>query len=136
MGIRVTMKISLAPKRRLNSDSMKLFFAARISLVMKFLLAVILFAAFTTFAGTIVGNVSAQGKAGMGSNSASSGAYANRKYKFAPKVDYAAMHVFVVYIDGPLGTNTALSTNVVSVVTTNVAQHSAMFDPHVQPVMV
>ncbi len=87
-------------------------------------------------AGTIVGNVSAQGKTGADENSDSGGAYANRKYKFAPKVDYAAMHDFVVYIDEPAGTNTALSTNVVSVVTTNVAQHSAMFDPHVRPVMV
>lgn len=100
---------------------------------MKFFLAAIFFAAtcISIPAGTIVGNVSAQGKAGADDNSDSSGAYANRKYKFVPKVDYTAMHDFVVYIEGPVGTNNAPSTNVVSVVTQKVKQEGAVFTPHV-----
>src|SRR6185437_13457677 len=90
---------------------------------------------FSLLAGTIIGNVSAQGKAGADENSDSSGAYANRKYKFAPKVDYTAMHDFVVYIEGAVGTNNSPSTNVVSVTTEKVKQHGAMFDPHVLPIM-
>lgn len=105
---------------------------------MRFFLFGIFFATLSNsiFAGTIVGNVSAQGKTGADENSDSGGAYANRKYKFVPKVDYSAMHDFVVYIEGPVGTNTAPSTNVVSVMTEKVKQHGAMFDPHVLPIMV
>jgi len=106
---------------------------------MRFFLFGIFFATLSNcvFAGTIIGNVSAQGKADAENSSDSGGAYANRKYKFAPRVDYAAMHDFVVYIEGPVGTNTAPSTNIVSVVTTNrIAQHDAMFSKHVLPVMI
>lgn len=105
---------------------------------MKFLLAGIFLSAMwiSTFAGMIVGNVSAQGKAGADENSGSAGAYSSRKYKFVPKVDYTAMHDFVVYIEGPIGTNTAPSTNVISVVTKKVAQQGAVFTPHVLPVEV
>lgn len=100
------------------------------------LIAAILFCAISVSAGTIIGNVSAQGKAGAENNSDPGGAYANRKYKFAPKVDYSAMRDFVVYIEGQVGTNSALSTNVVSVFTTNeVKQQGAVFKPHVLPVM-
>lgn len=105
---------------------------------MKYFLFAAFFAVVATsiFAGTIVGNVRAEGKAGADENSDSSGAYASRKYKFVPKVDYAAMHDFVVYIEGSVGTNSAPSTNVVSVTTKKVAQHDAMFSPHVLPVEV
>jgi len=92
---------------------------------------------FPAFAGTIVGNVHAQGKTGTDADdSASDGAYASRKYKFVPKVDYSAMHDFVVFIEGPMGTNTPAATNLVIVSTRRVAQHGAMFTPHVLPIAV
>lgn len=101
----------------------------------------IFFAAFMfglpAWAGTILGNVHAEGKAGVDdSHGASDGAYASRKYKFVPKVDYSAMHDFVVYIEGPVGANAQPATNVVSVATRRIAQHGATFLPHVLPVMV
>ncbi len=71
-----------------------------------------------------------------GDNSTADGAYASRKYKFVEKVDYAAMHDFVVYVAGRVGTNTLLATNLVKVTTMRVAQQGAMFSPHVLPVMV
>jgi plastocyanin len=88
------------------------------------------------YAGTIVGNVHAEGKAGADDSGAADSAYASRKYKFVPKVNYSAMHDFVVYLEGPIGTNTALSMNVVSVNTRRIAQHGAAFTPHVLPVVV
>ena len=89
----------------------------------------------TAFAGTIVGNVRAEGKADAAGDPVAGGAYENRKYKFVEKVDYSAMHDFVVYVEGSFGTNSA-STNVTEVATTRVAQEGAMFTPHVLPVMV
>jgi plastocyanin len=86
-------------------------------------------------AGTITGNVSAQGKTNA-DNTAGDGAYASHKYKFVEKVDYATMHDFVVYIEGSFGTNSAPSTNAATVTTTRVAQEDAVFSPHVLPVMV
>lgn len=87
-------------------------------------------------AGTIVGNVHAEGKAGVDSSGGGpEGAYSSRKYKFVPKVDYAAMDDFVVYVEGPVGTNTVAATNVLSVSTKRIAQHGAVFSPHVLPVM-
>ena len=117
---------------------MKLLNVASISLAMKYILTVIFLMPMCAcvHAGTIVGHVGAQGKAGADENSDSGGAYASRKYKFIPKMDYAAMHDFVVYIEGTVGTNSAPSTNVVSVTTKKVAQHDAMFSPHVLPVEV
>ena len=105
---------------------------------MKIIIPILLtmFACGTATAGTITGTVRAEGKAAANNGTATDGAYANRKYKFAEKVDYPAMHDFVVYIEGPVGTNSAPSTNVVSVATTRVAQHDALFSPHVLPVMV
>jgi len=90
----------------------------------------------TAAAGDITGTVRAQGKAAADNGTATDGAYANRKYKFAEKVDYSAMHDFVVYLEGPVGTNSAPATNVVQVATMRVAQHDALFSPHVLPVMV
>lgn len=84
--------------------------------------------------GTITGTVRAEGKAGASDGSAADGAYASRKFKFVSKVDYSAMHDFVVYIDGVTATNTA-STNIVTVVTHKVAQQGATFSPHVLPVL-
>lgn len=87
-------------------------------------------------AGTITGNVHAEGKAGVDAgDGASDGAYASRKYKFVQKVDYASWQDFVVYIEGPVGTNTPVVTNLISVSTKRIAQRAACFSPHVLPVM-
>jgi plastocyanin len=100
------------------------------------LLAIILGAtAGVAAGGTITGKVSARGKE-VESGGMSDGAYASHKYKFVEKMDYAAMHDFVVYVEGSFGTNNAPSTNSASVTTTRVAQEGAMFSPHVLPVMV
>ena len=58
-------------------------------------------------AGTIFGTVRAQGKAAAQDDSGG-GAYASRKYKFAERINYDDLKDFVVYIDGPMGTNTAV----------------------------
>lgn len=88
-------------------------------------------------AGTITGNVHAEGKDGADSgDSGSDGAYASRKYKFVQKVDYPAMHDFVVYIEGRVGTNSPVVTNLISVSTKRIAQTGACFSPHVLPVEV
>jgi plastocyanin len=92
---------------------------------------------FPAFAGTIVGNVHAQGKASANADEgASDGAYASWKYKFVPKVDYSAMHDFVVFIEGSMGTNAVPTANVVTVATKRVAQHGAAFTPHILPIVV
>ena len=91
----------------------------------------------SALAGTIVGNVHAEGKTGVdAADTGTEGAYASRKYKFVPKVDYSGMHDFVVYIEGPLGANAQAITNVLSVTTERIAQRGATFSPHVLPVMV
>jgi len=86
-------------------------------------------------AGTIVGTVRAEGKAGA--EEASGGNYASRKFKFVERVNYSEMHDFVVYIDGPAGTNGAAApAKPVVVNTTRVSQKGAIFSPHVLPVVV
>ena len=85
--------------------------------------------------GEITGVVRAEPKAGADSGTATDGAYASRKYKFAERVDYAAMHDFIVYVDGLTVTNIAPATNTLEVTTMKVAQHGAVFSPHVLPVM-
>jgi plastocyanin len=86
-------------------------------------------------AGTITGNVSAQGK-NSAADAIVDGAYASRKFKFVEKVDYAAMHDFVVYIDGPVGAKAAPPEKPAQVVTRHVSQKGAIFSPHVLPVLV
>jgi plastocyanin len=115
---------------------MKLFYPASILVSMRFSIAAIVLTAMcaSVLAGTITGNVSAKGKADAENDSAAGGAYGNRKYKFVEKVDYPAMHDFVVYIEGSFGTNSA-PTNSAQVVTTRIAQEGAMFTPHVLPIM-
>jgi plastocyanin len=86
-------------------------------------------------AGTITGNVSAQGKTVV-ADANTDVAYASRKYKFVEKMDYAALHDFVVYVEGSFGTNNVTSTNLEQVTTTRVAQEGAVFSPHVLPILV
>jgi plastocyanin len=94
-----------------------------------------LIAAQNLFAGDITGSVRAEPKAGVEQDPlATTAAYSSRKFKFAEKVDYADMKDFVVSIEGKVGTN-FVSTNVVTVTTTRVAQKGAVFTPHVLPVM-
>ena len=104
-------------------------------------LTIVMLAAFlcgaSAVGGTIFGNVHAEPKAGADStDNGTDRAYSSRKYKFVQKVDYAAMKDFVVYIEGPVGTNTAPVTNLVTVSTKRIAQRGAAFSPHVLPVMV
>lgn len=94
-----------------------------------------LFAAQNLFAGDITGSVRAEPKAGTElSPLATAAAYSSRKFKFVEKVDYADMKDFVVGIEGKAGTN-SVSTNVVTVTTTRIAQKGAVFTPHILPVM-
>jgi plastocyanin len=97
--------------------------------------AILMMVCASGWAGTIVGNVRAEAKAGA-DNSAMSGPYASRKYKFVERVDYSAMRDFVVYIEGRTSPDGLPSTNVVTVETKKVAQQGAVFLPHVLPVTV
>jgi plastocyanin len=103
---------------------------------MRIIFSAIIFSltAIASVAGTITGHVSAHGVTNV-DDTAGDGAYASRKYKFVEKVDYAAMHDFVVYVEGPF-TNRAASTNLATVATTRVAQQLATFSPHILPIMV
>ena len=101
-----------------------------------FLSAVLAAFAPAILAGDITGNVRAAPKAGVENMAAAGGAYDSKKYKFVPRVDYAQMHDFVVFIEGKVGTNVSLATNLAAVTTSRVAQKSAQFSPHILPVMV
>lgn len=82
-------------------------------------------------AGTITGTVIAQGKSGA-EQAAAGGNYESRKFKFVDKINYAEMHDFVVYIDGPM-TNHVVAPGTTRKVLT---QKDAMFHPHILPVCV
>ena len=97
-------------------------------------LASVLLAA-TVQAGTLSGTISAEGKPGTAAGVAG-GNYASRKYKFVRRVDYADMHDFVVYIEGPLGTNAMPLPKPAHLATQRVVQQGARFYPHILPVMV
>jgi plastocyanin len=99
------------------------------------ILSVVLGIAAVAQAGTITGTVRAQGKEGADFAS-SAGKYDSRKYKFAERIDYTEMRDFVVYIDGPLGTNAVPPVKPAQVQTIRkISQKGAMFSPHVLPVM-
>lgn len=90
-------------------------------------------------AGTITGRVHAEGKAGAEQDAqCNSVSYQSRALKFATRVDYAAMHDFIVYIVGPVGTNKlAVPEKPVQVLTTRqVNQKHATFEPHIMPIVV
>jgi plastocyanin len=100
-----------------------------------YLIAFIAIAVQSVRGGTIVGKVRAEGKTAPGGDDAG-GAYASRKYKFAEKVDYDAMHDFVIYIKGTVGTNAVVApSNHVVVNTTRISQDGAIFNPHVLPIV-
>ena len=87
-------------------------------------------------AGTLVGTVRARGKEGAVDSAAAGGAYDSRKYKFIERVDYSQLRDFVVYVEGPVGTNVASPGAVQRVTTRKVNQQGATFSPHVLPVVV
>ena len=64
------------------------------------IISLLVLATAAASAGTIKGIVRAQGKDGTDAE-AGDGKYESRKFKFAERVDYAAMRDFVVYIDEP-----------------------------------
>jgi plastocyanin len=87
-------------------------------------------------AGTINGKVHAEGKAGADKD-VLCGKYDSRAFKFAERVNYEEMHDFVVYIEGPVGTNQPnVPEKPLQVITAKVSQKKAMFSPHVLPVVV
>jgi plastocyanin len=83
----------------------------------------------SAFAGTISGTIRAQGKQGADEDS-DGGNYDSKSLKFAQRIDYEAMHDFVVYIKGPVPGAPA-PTKV-----ENVYQKDATFVPHILPIMV
>jgi plastocyanin len=83
--------------------------------------------------GTIRGTVHAEGKPGTDDSDAG-GKYDSRKYKFVERMDYSAMHDFVVYIDGPVAGAPTAPAKPIEVVTRRVAQQGAAFNPSVLPV--
>lgn len=85
--------------------------------------------------GIITGTVHAQGKQGADID-ATCGKYDSRQLKFAERVNYAELHDFIVYIDGPLGEKASPPEKPVQVATRRVSQRGAMFTPHVLPVLV
>jgi len=87
-------------------------------------------------AGTITGTVHAEGKAGAAQD-AQGGKYDSHQFKFVERVNYAEMHDFVVYIEGPIaGQKPVDPDKTARVVTQKVSQHKATFNPHILPVMV
>lgn len=90
-----------------------------------------LLSAASTLAGTIVGEVRAEGLP-PAEGGAGGGAYASRRYKFAERVDYARLTDFVVYVDQTVPGAPGAPTEPVAVVT----QQDAMFAPRVLPVVV
>src|SRR2546430_377912 len=90
----------------------------------------------TSQAGTITGQVRAQGKEGADQDVAG-GKYESRKFKFAERINYAELHDFIVYIDQAPEQKPKPPAQPVQVITTKrVSQKGAMFSPHVLPVVV
>jgi plastocyanin len=86
--------------------------------------------------GTISGTVHAEGKEGADAD-ALCGKYDSRQFKFVERNNYADMHDFVVYIQGPVGTTpVVVPDKPAQVITSRVQQKDAMFSPHVLPIVV
>jgi plastocyanin len=94
-----------------------------------------LFFSLVARAGNLAGTVRAQGKEGAPTDPGDR-KYGSRKYKFAERLDYSELRDFVVFIDGPLGTNAAPARPLQVVTTRKINQKGAAFSPHVLPVMV
>jgi len=83
-------------------------------------------------AGDIRGTVRAEGVQLPESASAGDGNYGSRKYRFLERINYDEIKEFVVFIEGPVVTDTGHADDVVRVV----VQENGMFSPHVMPVRV
>jgi plastocyanin len=101
----------------------------------RILLLVSAIAASPAFAGTVTGYVHARGKEGTETDGAA-GKYDSHQFKFVERIDYSAMHDFLVYVEGPVGTNPPAPSKPVQVMTTRIAQKGAMFTPHILPIVV
>jgi plastocyanin len=88
-------------------------------------------------AATITGTVRAQGKPGADAG-ATGGKYDSRQFKFVERINYAEMRDFIVFIEGPVGTNALPQERPIQVVETKreIKQKGALFSPHVLPIMV
>ncbi len=104
-------------------------------ILLKILLIPLLFAV-STQAGTITGIVRAEGKPGTDDGPADGGAYDSHKFKFVERVDYAAMHDFVVYIEGPVRGQPVIPEATATVESHHVVQKGAVFSPHILPIVV
>lgn len=84
-------------------------------------------------AGTVVGRVTAHGKALPDGEATGGGAYDSRKLRFLEKVDYASMKDFVVWLEGgatpPPASEESKPVRVV-------VQKGGVFDPRVLPIRV
>jgi plastocyanin len=99
------------------------------------IVGIVLALAVTATAGNITGTVRAEGKT-TPDDATGNGKYDSRKYKFLERINYEAMRDFVVYIEGPMVTNSPAPDKPLQVATLKkVSQKSAMFSPHVLPVM-
>jgi plastocyanin len=85
----------------------------------------------SAWAGTITGNVRAQGAEKTQSGGADDG-YASRRYKFIEKVDYNKLQDFVIFIDQVIEAPPASGAAPIPAV----VQRDANFEPHVLPIAV
>jgi plastocyanin len=107
---------------------------------MKATLACALFGLATlaaSHAGTITGTVRAEGKPGT-ETPPTAGSYDSRKFKFVERVNYAELQDFIVFIEGPMGSQPVVPPSRPLTVATrpSVSQKGAVFEPHVLPVVV
>lgn len=85
-------------------------------------------------AGTIAGTVRAEGKA-EAEKDALCGKYDSRQFKFIERINYAELHDFLVFIEGPLG-KVAPPEKPAQIKTERIVQKGATFVPHVLPIVV
>jgi plastocyanin len=81
-------------------------------------------------AGTVMGSVRAEGKAGL-AEEGKGGRYDSRKFKFVDRVDYSQLSEFVIYIEGKLTNAPPFRAKTLQIVT----QRDAVFRPHVLPLV-
>jgi len=86
-------------------------------------------------AGSITGTVQAEGKPGVGGETAGGGAYDSRKFKFVERVNYADMRDFIVSIEGQVGGKPVIPGMPATVESHHVVQQGAVFTPHVLPIV-
>jgi plastocyanin len=100
-----------------------------------FILLSLLFLVSAVRGGSITGTVRAEGKP-EANEASGDDKYGSRKYKFAERINYSELRDFVVYIEGPVGSNVVVPPSTPVIVNTHrVTQKGAMFTPHVLPVV-